>query len=187
MPPPSRRVAPLCEGPDPPPPSGLGVVEAKGGQGLRLGFSRTTTARAPRSTNGWARLSPRPLCGTSRGQLRRLRGGRVRAFRGGIARRRGPAFLTAGCRPGRCRRRPCSAPSCSGRSSTRARRAIEKGAAAFFALSACLAWHCQRTPVRAGSFKNHHLPSSVYAYMAVPPPLRGTALLLIPAPHKQRL
>ena len=38
-----------------------------------------------------------------------------------------------------------------------------------------------------GSFKTHHLPSSVYAYMAVPPPLRGTALLLIPAPHKQRL
>ena len=149
MPPPSRRVTPLCEGPDPPPPSGLGVVQAKGGQGLRLGYSRTTTARAPRSTNGWARLSPRPLCGTSRGQLRRLRGGRVRAFRGGIARRRGTAFLTAGCRPGRCRRRPCSAPSCSGRSSTRARRAIEKGAAAFFALSACLAWHCQRTPVRA--------------------------------------
>ena len=99
MPPPSRRVAPLCEGPDPPPPSGLGVVEAKGGQGLRLGFSRTTTARTPRSTNGWARLSPRPLRRTSRGQLRRLRGGRVRAFRGGIARRRGPAFLTAGCRP----------------------------------------------------------------------------------------
>ena len=51
-------------------------------------------------------------------------------------------------------------------------------------------WETTLTQVRAdreGSFKNHHLPSSVYAYMAVPPPLRGTALLLIPAPQNQWL